>query len=477
MSTRPVTVLTAGRLIGVAVTFGIPLVLVRRFDPETFGTYRQIFLVYTTLFGIAQLGLAESLYYFVPQRNRAGQFAANALVGLAAVGLTLVLALPLVAGPLARVMANPQLAPYVPALAIFLALMLVSAALEILMVSRQQYGRAAVTYAVSDAVRAAALVIPAAITHRLAPLLAGAIVFALVRVSALARYAITEFGPTLRVGVASLRAQLRYSLPFAAAVSLDVAQANLHQFIVAAWSGPVRFAVYSVGCLQIPLVDLLATSAANVMMVRMCDHMDDRAAMVALWRQTISRLALALLPLVALLLFAGHDLIVFLFTARYAASVPVFLISTATIAMAVIPTDAGLRVYAETRYLLVLNLLRLGFIAATIAFFLRWWDLPGAMAVTVVATAVTKVLGVRRVAQRLGVGMAHALPWSALVRTAAIATLAVVPAVFVREFLPPALFARLAIGSSVYALVYAGLAWLVMPAPGAIVATEARSAA
>jgi O-antigen/teichoic acid export membrane protein len=477
MSARPVTVLTAGRLIGVAVTFGIPLVLVRRFDPETFGTYRQIFLVYTTLFGIAQLGLAESLYYFVPKRERAGQFAANAIAGLAGVGLTLVVVLPLIAGVLGRLMANPPLAPYVPAFAIFLALMLVSAALEILMVSRQQYGRAAVTYAASDAIRAAALVVPAAVTRRLEPLLIGAVIFALVRVSALARYAIREFGPTLRFGLASLREQLRYSMPFAAAVGLDVAQANLHQFIVAAWSGPIRFAVYSVGCLQIPLVDLLATSAANVMMVRMCDHHEEPEAMVALWRQTISRLALALLPLVALLLLAGHDLIIFLFTARYAASVPVFLVSTAAIAMAVIPTDAGLRVYAETRYLFVLNLLRLGLIVSTIALFMHWWDLPGAMLVTVMATAVVKVLGVRRVAQRLGVSVMQALPWRELLRTAAIASLAVVPAVFVRDLVPPALFVRLAVGSSVYALVYAGLAWRVTPAPTPIVATAASTAA
>ena len=32
-----------------------------------FGTYKQLFLIYATLFGVAQLGMAESLYYFIPR--------------------------------------------------------------------------------------------------------------------------------------------------------------------------------------------------------------------------------------------------------------------------------------------------------------------------------------------------------------------------------------------------------------------------
>ena len=55
-----------GRVLGFLSTFFIPVVLVRIFDPVDFGTYRQLFLIYTTIFYAAQFGMAESLYYFMP---------------------------------------------------------------------------------------------------------------------------------------------------------------------------------------------------------------------------------------------------------------------------------------------------------------------------------------------------------------------------------------------------------------------------
>ena len=76
----PALWLVAGRGVGFVATFAVPLVLVRLFDQATFGTYKQLFLIYGTLFGLAQLGVAESLYYFVPRRpEEAGRHAANAV--------------------------------------------------------------------------------------------------------------------------------------------------------------------------------------------------------------------------------------------------------------------------------------------------------------------------------------------------------------------------------------------------------------
>ena len=58
--------------VGFAAAFAIPVVLARIFDQAAFGTYKQLFLIYATLYGLAQLGAAESLYYFVPREPAAG---------------------------------------------------------------------------------------------------------------------------------------------------------------------------------------------------------------------------------------------------------------------------------------------------------------------------------------------------------------------------------------------------------------------
>ena len=81
---KPAAVLMSGRMIGIAVAFAIPVALARLFDQSEFGTYKQLFLVNATLYGIMQCGMAESLFYFVPSDpRRAGRYAMNALVVLA----------------------------------------------------------------------------------------------------------------------------------------------------------------------------------------------------------------------------------------------------------------------------------------------------------------------------------------------------------------------------------------------------------
>src|SRR5262249_13543584 len=59
--------LVLARLASAALTFGLPLALVRLLDPEAFGRYKQFFLAAQTVLLVGQLGLTQSLYYFLPR--------------------------------------------------------------------------------------------------------------------------------------------------------------------------------------------------------------------------------------------------------------------------------------------------------------------------------------------------------------------------------------------------------------------------
>jgi O-antigen/teichoic acid export membrane protein len=79
---RPALLLMAGRAVASAFTLLIPVTLARVFEAHEYGTYRQLFLVFATLYPIALLGLSDSLYYFIPKDPaHAGRYVANALLG------------------------------------------------------------------------------------------------------------------------------------------------------------------------------------------------------------------------------------------------------------------------------------------------------------------------------------------------------------------------------------------------------------
>ncbi|PYQ23820.1 MAG: hypothetical protein DMF81_07435, partial [Acidobacteria bacterium] len=155
---KPALRLMAGRGVAMLATFLAPLVLVRVFEPVEFGTYKQLFLVYATLYNLGQLGMAESLFYFLPRSvGRTGAYVANSLLSLAAAGLGGLALLQAGAPALARWFGNPELARHLPLLGVFLWLMLPAAGLEIVMIARRRYAWGALSYGLSDLLRSLAL--------------------------------------------------------------------------------------------------------------------------------------------------------------------------------------------------------------------------------------------------------------------------------------------------------------------------------
>jgi O-antigen/teichoic acid export membrane protein len=464
---RPAFLLVVGRTIGFAASFIIPVLLVRTFNQAEFGTYKQLFLIYGTLYGLAQFGMAESLYYFVPRKPReAGPYIANALITLAVAGALCVGFLIVAENRIAAWLSNPELADHVVLLGAFLVLMLLSAAFEIVMVARKQHLTAAWTYGASDLARTTLLVIPAFVHGGLRGVLWGGVAFAALRVAAMLHWLHREFGSDLRPNRTLWRYQLAYALPFALAVGIEVLQANLHSYVVASKFDAATFAIYAVGCLQIPLVDLITTSAANVMMVKMAEDglHDHNETALELWHHTMVRLALLIFPLAVVLLLLARDVIVTLFTATYVASVPIFMAWTLTILPAVFCVDAVLRAYAQTRFLFAMNVIRLGLVIALISWCLSAFGLVGAVLVTLLATSAVRVLSIARIAYVLKAPVIRILPWAPLVRIALCAVAAALPAYWLSRYSswprPVVLVCAGALYWSVYAaFAYAAFLW------------------
>src|SRR5262249_41642883 len=149
-------------------------------------------------------------------------------------------------------------------------------------------------------------------------------------------------------------------------------------------------------------------------------------AIVALWHETICRLAFLMVPLAVFLFVVARDLIVTLYTATYSSSVPIFMVWALTILPSIFAVNAVLRVFAETRFLLVMNVMRLAMVAALIGWFLSTFGMSGAVLVTLVSTAIVNLVGVARIARLLHLSLAGALPWTHLAGTFVCALIAAV---------------------------------------------------
>jgi len=435
---RPALILMSGRFAGFVAAFAIPLILARTFGQSDFGTYKQLFLVAATLFGIAQVGMAESLYYFLPfEKEQGGVFVCNTLLVLAGAGLCTMLGLWFWRDAVGNLLNNAGLPALMPLLGLYLLCTLPAVVLEIVMTVRKQHLAASATYALTDLLRALFLVVPVLLVADLRWLMYGAIAFALLRLAATVFQVRREFGATLRPDAPALRRHLGYALPFGLSGLIEILQTNFHLYAVSWHFDTATFAIYAVGCLQIPLADFLMTSTSNVMMVNMRERMlaGDHMAVAAIWLDSIRKLALVFFPLVGVLLVCADPLIVLLFTDSYAGSIPIFMLWTLSMLFMTLLTDGVLRVFAENRFLIAQNLVRLALIAVLIRFFLQQFGLPGAILVTLLATGVAKVLALWRIGTVLQVGLAGLLPWRSLATTLLLACAAMLPALLVKSLL------------------------------------------
>ncbi|HEY2381699.1 MAG TPA: oligosaccharide flippase family protein [Terriglobia bacterium] len=460
---KPAFKLMAGRVAAFGITFLTPVLLVRVFSKAEFGTYKQFMLIMYTLFLIGQCGLAECLFYFLPKKpERGASYALNSVLMLGISGLLCWIGLLISPGRIASWMSNAALARYIPVMGAYLLFMLMGTVLEISMVARKRYNLAAATYVISDLLRAVALVVPALITRSLMWALAGSVVFFFFRVCAIFGYFRSEFKGRLHMDKALLKEQWAYALPFSLSVIVQVIQQNYHQYAVAFHFDAATFAIYSVGCLQIPLVDFMATPASNVMMVRMTEEQREGQIrnLLPIWHDTTRKLALLFFPFVGLLVVNAYRLITLLFTKSYAASVPLFMVWCLSIILTAFQTDGVLRVFAEMKFLVGINLVRLTIVLVMMSWFLSTFQLMGAVMITLVGMFVAKVMGVVRIKTLLESSLAEILPWKNLAGILMAAMVAAVPAIVLNARLALPTLVMLPLCGMAYAATYGLIVWI-----------------
>jgi O-antigen/teichoic acid export membrane protein len=357
--------------------------------------------------------------------------------------------------------------------------MMVSSALEIVLVSRGKFGWASVSYALSDFARAGASILPILLFRQLDALLKGLVVVACVRAVIALFYFYKEFPNTFHFDSTLLKRQLAYALPFGLSGLVEILQGSLPQYVVAYVSSPATFAIFTVGCLSIPLVDFAASPTSDVMMVRMQENLalGRNRAVLEIWHDTTWKLALLFFPLVAWAILDARQIIVLLFTARYTASIPLLMVWSITILLATFQVDGVLRVFAQTRFLLALNLMRLVIIGGLVQLSLSKFSLIGPVGVIVLATVAFKAAALVRMKRLFQVRAAELLPWRNLAALLGASGAAAALALAVKSQLNVPAFPLLLATSAVHVITYTLLVWcfdLLSPGERLVIETWVR---
>src|SRR5437870_2610591 len=193
-----------------------------------------------------------------------------------------------------------------------------------------------------------------------------------------------------------MRAQLGYALPLGAAAILSMAQLDLHNYFVARSFDAATFAIYAVGCFQLPCLQIVAASVGGGMIpaVGRLQLEGERREIVELLARMVRMLAALYFPLYACLLVVGREFVTVLFTESYRGSWPIFAVNLTLIPLGILTSacDPVLRAYPA--YTSILVRIRVALVAVLVlglwSVTARHW-LLGAIVVMVSVNAVDRV--------------------------------------------------------------------------------------
>ena len=420
--------LTAAKMIGIAMSLIVPLVLVRRLSQRDFGLYKQAFQVLTTMLTLLGLSFVASIYYFMPREpHRKPQVAMNVLLFYALVGS--IVALFFVCWPrwITIIFSSDDLVPNIPLLGVAIALWLFSSGFEGFMLVNAETRLASAFLVIIQITKSALLILAAVVFGSIRAIVLAAVIQGALQCAILLTYLYLRLGPYWRsFDWPLLKAQLANSLPYGIGGLVGIAQNDLHNYFVSHYFDPATFAIYSVGCFQLPLLAALFDSV-EMLLWRESARLQKEGSykqLIHVWMSAVRGLAFCFVPTCVLLFVLRHELIVALFTRNYLGAVPIFSINLINLLLWM-PNGGLVRAFAELRYFrLKLYLVLFPLSWAVLYVGIHTAGLVGAITSTVVLRILDVAATSTTVAQRLGVQRVDLQPLLQILRIGTAAVVA-----------------------------------------------------
>lgn len=433
--------LTLAKSIAFGATFLLPILLVRQMSQTEFGLYKQVFLAVNTMVTALPVGFTMSAFYFLPREPlRKGLVVQNIVVFYLCVAGVSGLGLILYPGLLPALFGSPELASYAREVGLVVFFWMVSSFFEMVAVAHGETYLAGVFVVASHGARAFLLLLAALWLASLQALIHAALLHGILQTGVLWLYLSFRFpGFWRRFDWAMMRSQLSYALPMGAAALLLIMQMDLHNYVVAHRFGPAAYAIYAVGCFQIPMLGILKESVGTVMISRVSELQKegDAREILFLTARMIRKVALLVLPMYFLLLVTRREVIGLLFTEQYMASTAIFAINLSMIPLMMIAVgcDPIVRAYPEhLPFVLKVRVCLVGLLLAGLWVGTEYFGLEGAIATVVAVNFIEHVVLGLKLGRVLGASWRHLALFKDVGKLALASLAAAAVATVVREW-------------------------------------------
>lgn len=335
--------LFASNILGYGIRIILPMFLVRLLTKEEFGAYSQFFLLEILIKTIFQMGIAQSLYFFVPRdRDNAGAYLLNSLM-LNVATYSVAYALAWVFKDTVAAQTGMQIIyTYFWHLATYSLLMMLNVSVISYLTALQNVRAASILTVLREVLASIGTLFAAFVYRDLHPIILALVISrALSLLIGILYVQLALKGFRAEKYFFGIGAQVKYGLVLGLGGTIWIYAIRFHELLVSRNFDITTYAVYAAGCKQIPFLQFYSQAIASVALGQfaMLVKNQDWDGVQELWNKILATMYGVGLPVVAILLLVSKPLVITMFTADYAGAVPIFRFSTlATMGMIINPT-------------------------------------------------------------------------------------------------------------------------------------------
>lgn len=303
----------------------IGIVLARLLSPSDLGSYRQLFLIYTTISAFVMMGIPQSILYFLPRQNSHEEKAAyiGRVINLS-FWLSMIFALLLLTlrNAIAAWFNNPALSFLLVIYAVFPIFMFSSSLYSYFMLGLSNANKAA-KFTLFSLFCDGFLILGIALWSRNLFYITIAVVVSAFFQWLYTRFALKAYSRIQKTPMDFLKTQFAYALPLGISSMIGMLSVQLDKIVVSSFFDPAAFAVFSIGAMELPFVSIFTNSVNSVLLPTMSSQ-NDVSQMAVRYKAAVRKNALIIFPLTALSFLYAQPIFHILYGSRYLSAVPYF---------------------------------------------------------------------------------------------------------------------------------------------------------
>jgi O-antigen/teichoic acid export membrane protein len=403
----------------------IGIALARLITPAELGSYRQLFLIYSTFSTLLLFGIPQSLLYFLPKCATGEQqkrFISRTLNVTSSLSVLFAICIYLLKDFIALRFNNPELSSLLVIYALYPIFIFVTQLFSFVMLGLRSPLQAA-KFTLFAVLCDLVLIMGTAYFTRDLRLIVWAVLASAFLQWLYAQIKLLRF----RVSISSnmfegFRQQLSYSIPLGISSIIGIMGVQIDKFMISGFFGPEQFAIFSIGAMELPLIGILANSVNSILLPNM--QAENRIGMSKLYKAAVRKNALLVFPMAAMFYLFAEPIMVFLYGATYAGAAEYFKIYLFILPLRIATYGILFQAFGKTKVIMYNALFML--VANVIAnyFFIKAFGMSGAAWATVLVTWISVVLYLVSMKITLGIYLRDYFPIRSVLLTALTAGLA-----------------------------------------------------